>query len=141
MRVDVDGIVWEGRAWLVAAGNGPSYGGGMLITPRAELCDRRLDVCVVGDLRRTTLLRRLPRVYAGTHVEVAGVHTFRGAAIRIEEVEASKRPLELWAAGERVGVLPASLDVEPEALRVLVPQAFDVVEVPPLTARSVLFGN
>jgi diacylglycerol kinase (ATP) len=135
LRVQVDGDTWEGRAWLAAAGNAPNYGGGMAITPDAELRDGRLDVCVVGDVTRRTLLARFATVYRGTHVRIAGVHTFRGARILLEEPEdptdAGRAPLELWASGERIGPLPATLDVLPDALRVVVPRQLGVPRADP----------
>ena len=48
-RLTVDGEAHELRAWLVAVGNGPAYGGGMNIAPSARLDDGLLDVTVVGD--------------------------------------------------------------------------------------------
>lgn len=59
LRLD-DGEVREIEATLVAVGNGPSYGGGMRICPGADPADGLLDVTVVGDCSRTTLLRVFP---------------------------------------------------------------------------------
>ena len=67
--IDLDGEVWSTAAMLVAVGNGPSYGGGMRVTPDARLDDGLLDVMVVEPISRAEFVRIFPKVYAGTHVD------------------------------------------------------------------------
>src|SRR5438046_64615 len=67
--LDLDGQVLRRRALLVAVGNGRYYAGGMLICPRASAHDGLLDVCLVGDVPRLEVLRLLPTVFSGRHVE------------------------------------------------------------------------
>lgn len=126
MRAVVDGTVLEGRAWLVAVGNTRSYAGGMRITPAASIDDGRLDVCVVGAVSRAELALRFPSVFRGTHTRIDGVHTTAGRVIELSTAMstvrgARARPLDLYANGERVGPLPARVEVVPGVLRVLTP--------------------
>ncbi len=129
LRVQVDDASWSGTAWLVAIGNSRSYGGGMLITPTASVHDGLLDVCIVEAVPRRELLRRMPRVFRGSHVRVDGVHVLRGARVEIAALDtiapdprAGGLPAGgLWASGEPVGPLPATLQARPDALRVVVP--------------------
>lgn len=107
----------EGRFFLVAAGNGTSYGGGMRIAPDARLDDGLLDLCVVEEIPRLTVLRLLPRVFSGAHVGHPAVRVVRAASVQIDASE----PLEVYADGEPAARLPARLDVLPGALRVLAP--------------------
>src|SRR5450432_3426513 len=65
-RLTVDAETHEFRAWLVAVGNGPSYGGGMNIAPNAKLDDGLLDVTVVGAMTRVQMLTSFPKVFKGT---------------------------------------------------------------------------
>jgi len=120
IHLDIDGVVWEGNAWLVAIGNSRYYAGGMMITPGAEVDDGQLDVCVIGDMSAAELLWTFPRVFSGRHVRNRRMHTFRGTRIAVAS-DGSSIPMELWASGERVGLLPAEVDVAVAALRVLVP--------------------
>ena len=120
MRVRVDDQAWDGDAWLVAVGNSRFYGGGMMIAPGAEVDDGLLDVCVLGASSVLDFLRCFGRVFSGRHVELETVATFRGAHVEIDSDGASMR-LEVWASGERVGPLPAAIDVQPAALSVIVP--------------------
>jgi diacylglycerol kinase (ATP) len=126
-RITVDGVVHETPAWLVAVGNSGAYAGGMRILPHARLDDGLLDVCVIGDLSRAQLLRHFPKVFRGAHLSVPGVETYRGAHVTVEAVgDGVVEQMEVWADGERVGPLPATMEPRRAALRVRVPQSSPV---------------
>ena len=120
-RLTVDGDVHEVRAWLVAVGNGPAYAGGMHVTPSARLDDGLLDVTVVGDMGKADFLVSFPRVFKGTHVSHKKVQTFRGARVELESLDDS-RTMEVYADGERVGPLPATMEAVRNALTVRAPK-------------------
>jgi diacylglycerol kinase (ATP) len=120
-RLTVDGEVHEVRAWLVAVGNGPAYAGGMRVTPSARLDDGLLDVTVVGDMSKPDFLVSFPRVFKGTHVSHKKVQTFRGAHVELESLDDS-RTMEVYADGERVGPLPATMEAVRNALTVRAPK-------------------
>jgi diacylglycerol kinase (ATP) len=118
IRVTANGDTWTGSAWLVAVGNSHCYGGGMPIVPNARVDDGRLDAIIIdGAVSRAEVIRRFPQMMRGRHEGIEGVHLRSGASIAIDG------PLDqdVWASGERVGSLPATIDVVPGALRVLVP--------------------
>ncbi len=117
MRITVDGTEWTGRPWLVSVANTHCYGGGMDIAPGARVDDGLLDVVLVHDVSRARVLRCFPRMMKGTHLTIEGVEHFRGTTIEID----GPTDQEIYASGERVGLLPATVDVVPAALRVLVP--------------------
>jgi diacylglycerol kinase (ATP) len=119
MRVRVDAAEWSGKAWLVAVGNTRCYAGGMMITPGAEVDDGLLEVCVIRGVPKAEFLWRSPRVFRGTHVGLDDVITMRGTTVEISVPDDTRGEPELWASGERVGLLPAQIDVAPGALRVL----------------------
>jgi diacylglycerol kinase (ATP) len=120
VRVTVDDRTIDDEAWLVAVANTRSYAGGMVIAPDASLDDGALDVCVVGRVARADFLRTFPKVFNGTHVEHPAVTVLRGARVMIEMPHARDAP-ELWASGERIGPLPATVESAPRAMRVVVP--------------------
>ncbi|MGH8977115.1 MAG: diacylglycerol/lipid kinase family protein [Acidimicrobiia bacterium] len=119
-RVTVDGEVHETHAWLVAVGNGPAYAGGMRITPAARMDDGLLDVTVIGATSKAKFLCSFPRVFKGTHVTDPAASTFRGAHVEIESLDDSIS-MDIYADGERVGPLPASMEAVRDALTVRVP--------------------
>ncbi|CAM5569207.1 hypothetical protein GCM10010329_83390 [Streptomyces spiroverticillatus] len=116
MRLD-DGPEREIAATLVAVGNGTSYGGGMKICADARFDDGLLDVTVVGDCSRATLLRVSPRVYAGTHLSHPKVSTYRAKKITLEAPD-----ITAYVDGEPLGALPLTAECVPGAVRVLVPE-------------------
>jgi diacylglycerol kinase (ATP) len=107
----------DGPAMVVAFANTPTYGGGILIAPQAQLDDGKLDVCVVGSMARTRLLRLFPSVYSGRHLKIPEVKYFQADGLRIETEE----PLDVYADGEYVCSTPVEVTVERAALKVIVP--------------------
>ncbi len=106
----------ERTGLMVSVGNGPSYGGGMLICPGARLDDGRLSTTFVSELPRLVFLRVLPGVFRGTHVRREEILTDSAATVRVEA------PGRLaYADGERAGRLPVTVRVDPASLRVLAP--------------------
>jgi diacylglycerol kinase (ATP) len=113
-------LVLDGRAqrlegWLVAVANGPSYGGGMRVAPRASLADGLLDVVVIGAIGKLEFLRTFPKVFSGAHVEHPAVAVHRAARVDLD----ADRTLAVYADGEPAGTLPATFEVRPSAVTVL----------------------
>ena len=109
-RIDEPGL-------MLAFANGPAYGGGLRIAPAADLADGQLDVCFVRNVGKARLLRLLPKVFAGRHVNLPEVEYFKAARLRL----ATEIPLDVYADGEFVCRTPVEVSVVPKALRVIVP--------------------
>lgn len=117
MSVTVDGVeVFTGRATTVAVCNGPRFGGGMLMSPEAELDDGLLDIVVIGDMGKADLLVSMRRLYNGTIFAHSKTHLHRGKEVRVE----AHMPTPLEIDGEHPGTTPFHVWVEPLALRVVV---------------------
>jgi diacylglycerol kinase (ATP) len=110
-----DGRVIERDLLLVAAGNTRSYGGGMQITPGADPGDGLLDVTIGGAASRRKVLRQLPDVYKGKHIERDEVEVVRTTSLRIESAG-----ITAYADGEYLGPLPVDVSLRPQALTLLV---------------------
>jgi diacylglycerol kinase (ATP) len=115
--VTLDGTPKEFRGFFVAVGNAASYGGGMRITPDASLDDGLFDICLVGEMSKRALLGQLPRLFTGGHVRHPAVEILRAKRVTI----AADRAFTLYADGEEIGPLPATLTVELSALEVIAP--------------------
>jgi YegS/Rv2252/BmrU family lipid kinase len=111
----LDGKARRLSGWLVAVANGPSYGGGMLVAPRASLADGLLEVVVIGAIGKLEFLRTFPTVFSGRHVEHPAVAVHRAARVDLD----ADRPLAVYADGEPAGTLPATFEVRPSAVTVL----------------------
>jgi YegS/Rv2252/BmrU family lipid kinase len=114
-RLALDGRPQELDGWLVAVANGPGYGGGMRVAPKASLADGLLDVVVIAGIGKLEFLRTFPKVFAGRHVEHPAVSVHRAATVELD----ADRPLHVYADGEPAGTLPATFEVRPAALAVL----------------------
>ncbi|TPW75052.1 diacylglycerol/lipid kinase family protein [Schumannella soli] len=112
-RLEIDGRPLETAASLVAVGNAISLGGGMKLTPDAQVDDGVLDVAVVQPLSRLGFLKLFPSVFKGTHVRDKRVAIYPAKRVRIEA------DVVAYADGERVAPLPIDVEVVPGALRVL----------------------
>ncbi len=121
--VTVDGVEHRHRAYTVVVANSGYYGKGMHIAPAADLRDGLLEVVVlpVGSRwARWGMVRRLPRVYDGSHVELPEVVVLRGAEVRVEAGGPAGGCPVAYGDGELLGPLPRTARVDPGALRVLV---------------------
>ena len=99
---------------LVAVANGPQYGGGMKVAPAARMDDGQLDVIFLDELTTPTFLRVFPTVYAGTHIRRPEVHQLRATTISIDAPGQT-----VYADGERVGPLPAQIEIVRRTVRVM----------------------
>jgi YegS/Rv2252/BmrU family lipid kinase len=115
-RIAVDGEFLDVRAFLLAIANGPQWGNGARIAPRARLDDGLLDV-VMGEADSTwDVLRHIPLLFTGGIERARAVTHRRAARVEIE----SDEPLCIHADGEIVPVETRSVSVRvhPGALRV-----------------------
>jgi YegS/Rv2252/BmrU family lipid kinase len=115
--VTVDGHVHEQTAYNVVVANSGYYGKGMHIAPAADVHDGVLDVVVLPEGSRWGMVRRLPKVYDGTHVELEGVTVLRGQTVTVQ----AAAEVVAYGDGERIGPLPRTATVRPGAIQVLLP--------------------
>jgi diacylglycerol kinase family enzyme len=105
-----------GRVLNVVVANGGYLGGGMHVAPEAELSDSLFDVVIIGDMGKFELLKELPTVYKGTHVNHPKVSMKKASRITIESPER----MLVYADGELLGECPASFWLMPAALSIVV---------------------
>jgi len=116
-ELELDGRALIHVGYSVAAANGRQYGGGMLLAPDASLEDGAFDVVTVAAVSKRRFLRGLPRVFRGAHVRNEEVEVRRARELRI----AADRPFALYADGDPLAELPATVRTLPAAVRVIVP--------------------
>jgi YegS/Rv2252/BmrU family lipid kinase len=107
--------------YSVAIANSSAFGGGMYVAPHAKLDDGRFDVVVIGDIGKLQYVANLPKVFKGTHVEEDEVTELPAAGAEISV--SADRDFAIYADGEHLADLPATLRVLPRALRVIAPPA------------------
>jgi diacylglycerol kinase (ATP) len=123
VKVTIDrGQVIEEDALLCAVTVGPSVGGGFMLAPDALPDDGLLDLCLVGRLSLTQILRYIPRVIRGRHKDLDMVSLVQFRNLRLDAGEGRTFSFEL--DGELMQEEVSFLEVEMRAgcLPILVPE-------------------
>ncbi|HET9209171.1 MAG TPA: diacylglycerol kinase family protein [Thermoanaerobaculia bacterium] len=119
MRVVWDGGEFEGKVMFTVVNNLPRFGGGMRIAPDARIDDGLLDLVIVKEIPKRTLLSVFPKVYNGRHVGHPAVRMARTARAEIT----IDRTMMMYGGGEplrevRAGE-PVVVEVVPGGLAVV----------------------
>ena len=117
-EVVIDGRPHSFSGYAVAVANSGVFGGGMKLAPDARLDDGLLDVVLTGDRPKHRFLANLPKVFKGTHVDEPGIEILQGREIAFH----ADRPFTVYADGDPIAELPASVRVQAGVLRALVPR-------------------
>lgn len=113
----VDDETHELEAFSIVIANSGYYGKGMHVAPMATVDDGMLDVIVIPKASRLKLIRLMPKVYDGSHVDLPEVLTFRGRSATL----AARDRVAAYGDGEPLTDLPVTVSVEAGALTVLLP--------------------
>lgn len=99
-------------------------GGGMMQLPKAIPDDGNLDMTVITELSRFSVMRNVRKLYDGTFTSLPQVRTFRGKSIMIN----SKPELYMEADGESLGHSPFKFGILPKSLKIIVGKEMQVTE-------------
>lgn len=116
LRVDGQGEIDRRRCLFLTFNNSKFTGGTMLIAPRAEVNDGLIEYVRWGPIGRTGLLRNLPTLYDGTHIDHPLAERY--AAKQIDFF--LDGPVDVMVDGEVLSLHCQRLDVLPSALTVVV---------------------
>lgn len=117
IELHVDGEQRRARMHDVIVSLGRYLGGGMMLTPEAEPDDGLFDVLTIGDLSKRDLVLTLPKTYRGRHLPHPKAELLRGKRVQVD----SERALPIQLDGEQPGTTPATFELVPRALRLVVP--------------------
>lgn len=87
------------------------------MAPGASVSDGLLDLIVVGDVSRLRFLANFPKVFLGRHIDGVDVSCRRVREVHID----AGAPLTVFADGDPLTELPATIRVLPRALSILCP--------------------
>jgi YegS/Rv2252/BmrU family lipid kinase len=116
-EVVIDGAPRSFDGYSVAVCNSGVFGGGMFLAPDAKLDDGMLDVVMIEDRPKHKYLAALPKVFTGAHLREEGIELVRAKEVAFH----ADRPFNVQADGDPIADLPATVRVQPGALRVLAP--------------------
>jgi len=117
ITVEFDGQRLSMPMTMLVVANGKREGGGFLIAPDAENDDGIFDICLARGLGRLGILRLLPEVMRGTHVDKEPVTMAKAKRVVLD----SPDPLPVHADGEILYTVAHHLEIEiiPRRLRVI----------------------
>jgi len=118
-RSEKDGREHRFEGYTVAAANTGYYGGGMNMAPGADPSDGLLDVIFIENVSKARFIANLPKVFKGTHVELDSVEVHRAREVEIS----SDRPFDVYADGDPLTTLPATVRLVRGGLSILAPRA------------------
>ncbi len=116
LRCDDDQQWDERRSLFLTFNNSKFTGGTMLIAPNADPSDGLIEFVRWGPIGRLGLLRMLPRLYDGTHIEhpLAARRAVRHVEFNVPE------PVDVMIDGEVLTLECRSLDILPAAVDVYI---------------------
>jgi len=118
MVINTDTEEIKGHFLMAGVGNGAFSGGSMNLFPGAELDDGRLNVMLVNKMGRLRMLKLMPKIYDGSHIEVAEVSYYSSTGVKI----VSDPPVPIELDGETPGFTPATIHIVPSVLQMLFPK-------------------
>lgn len=126
-RLTIDGRQRVISAMLVAIANAPFFGGGMKISPTADIADGRINLTIVHPVSRNTLVRLLPSMFSGKFVADPAVE-----CLTASEVMVDGPGIYGMGDGEELGAVPLRVSVAEASLTVFGPE----LETPALDERT-----
>lgn len=105
------------KVLFLAVANGKFYGGGVPITPNAEIDDGLADVCLVENLNLLKIFKLLPKLAKAKHTEAKEVKIYRAKKIEIE----SETLFRVNIDGEIVEGDKLKIEVIPRAIKLIIP--------------------
>lgn len=117
--VDVDGQHFDGNQTLMCIANGRYYGGSFNPVPDAEPDDGLLDVLLVRDVSRATVLRVIGKYKAGHYAQLPElIRHFRCRRVHIR----CDRESEINLDGELMMSRDVTFEIAPQSIRFFYPR-------------------
>lgn len=113
-----DVLVFSGKCYSVAFGNGKYSGAGMRQVPCAEMNDGLLDYVIIPEMSIFNMFKLVPRLFNGTFDRAVQVIYGKCKSFRMMPLDKDSSDI-MEIDGELVGRLPISLDVTGEKIRVM----------------------
>jgi diacylglycerol kinase (ATP) len=108
----------------IAISNGRCCGGGIQVAPEASIDDGLFDILIVGNMGYMDTLRHFPKLYTGKPIVHRDVKMMRGRYVSATSPEEALIDFD----GEQPGTLPATFEIIPGGIKVLVPAGRTVGE-------------
>lgn len=87
LKIELDDKVLEQPCLMVSVMNGYRLGGGFFMTPNSQPDDGKLDICLVGSVKRTELLGLIEKFTRGTQGSHPAVSFARSSRVKVTAIE------------------------------------------------------
>lgn len=121
-KMMIDGEYLERDLLICAIQNGPYYGGGFKVAPRALLDDGLFNICMAGQTSAPAALYYMTRIAQGTHEKLKIVETRKAARISLDfsaPIAAQCDGESLEAQVNEVGDWHFDIELLPQTLEVV----------------------
>lgn len=115
VKIIIDGVEYNRKVYLVAVGNGKYFGGGMMITPGAQIDSENFEIVIINAMPKHKFAVLFRKVFTGEHVHEKVVEVLYGKKIIIE----SESPLLINADGNIIGQSKANIQILAKAQNVI----------------------
>lgn len=115
VEIKADDWIWQGKLRVLAIANGPSFGSGMYIAPKAQPDDGLFNTFLVGKIPLLKFLWFLQLVKSKK--KILDHHVQYGFCTKLS----LSAPQACWieTEGELAGMLPAKIEIMPKAIKFL----------------------
>ncbi|MCY6482910.1 diacylglycerol kinase family lipid kinase [Clostridium aestuarii] len=117
IKLKIDDKEIKSQITLLAIANGKYYGGGMKVSPYADLQDGILDICVIDKLSKMKILVLFPKLMKGKHSDIKEVSFYKGKKITL----ISEKGILVNIDGELIKVQQIDLQIIPKSIKVIIP--------------------
>lgn len=112
LELTIDGKVYQRDYIFTEICNSTKTGGNMIMAPDAKIDDGLLDIILLNNISKLSLLKVFPQIFKGTHVQDSHAETFKGEHIKI----VTETPQRLTPDGEVFGSTPLEVSVLPHKI-------------------------
>lgn len=108
-------LIYQGKLNSAVIANGNYFGGGIKIAPAASLFNKKLNLVLLKDLSKLSLVLNLVKAYKGKHLKHPLVEQYFAKEVMIS----SQKTLDLELDGESVGTTDLKFEVSKKQISVL----------------------
>ncbi len=115
LEMEIDGKKYTGKNCFVEICNSRYTGGTMLMSPGSEIDDGYMDLVVLSELSRWSLIKTFPKIFKGTHLSHPAIEYIRCKKVKVRTTPSK----QLLPDGELSGTTPTEVDILPKHVRYL----------------------
>jgi diacylglycerol kinase (ATP) len=118
IKIEANGLKWEGKILSLSMANGRYFGSGMCIAPEADITDGKADIVILGNVSLLDYIKNISRVKKGEKINHPEVSYHKASNCKIYSDE--ECPIDM--DGEFIGYTPLELKMLPLSVTLIKPQ-------------------